>query len=464
MRRPLTILLCAAVIGLTGCQGETALSQATGKGVVRGINAISTSPEIALLIEERLVTSVTFGTVSPGVQYDDLSYVFNFEVAIPRLVPDDPNDPNSPTSWVLQTERVASLPQAIVKDVEYTFVVSGALDAPAITVWERPRSEVSEGDANFEMQLGHASPATGAFDAYILDPATAPAVGNETGSLSFGEILPLTSLAAGDYVLTLTAVGDPGNVLYQSETLTIAGGNAMLFTIFDTDANINGPALVQMANLTAGVVTQLPDINSQGTVRFHHATINLGAADIYADDPLTTPVWPDHVFREITPDIDLPNGPLPITYTTAGNIGSILIDTDVGVSPGQRRYILLIEDSTGNGELVSYVPQLRSVETQARVAIANTAQSNAIIDVYILPSGEILDDAIPLLNGLLIGVSPVNIPLLQGDYDLYITADDNKVPLAGPIPISPNFGEVWQAIVYDNALPDTVDVVLTPLP
>ncbi len=68
------------------------------------------------------------------------------------------------------------------------------------------------------------------------------------------------------------------------------------------------------------------------------------------------------------------------------------------------------------------------------------------------------------MNGLLIGVSPVNIPLLQGDYDLYITADDNKVPLAGPIPISPNFGEVWQAIVYDNALPDTVDVVLTPLP
>lgn len=464
MRRPLLIVLCAAMIGLAGCQGETALSQATGKGVVRGFNAISTSPEIAFLIEERRITSLVFGEVSARTQYDDLSYTFNFEVRIPRLVPDDPDDPNSPTSWVSEIERVASVPLTIVKDVEYTFLLSGAIDAPTITVWERPRSELGDGDANFEMQFGHASPATGAFDVYVLDPATAPAVGNEIGSLGFGETLPVTSLAAGDYVLTLTAVGDPGNVLYQSDTQTIAGGDAILFTIVDTDANSVGPTSVQLVNLTQGTSSRLPDINVDGALRFMHAAINLGAADIYADDPLTVPILANHAFGEISPDIILPDGSLPITYTTAGNVGSILIDTDVGLGRDQRRHILLIEDSTGAGELVRYFPQLRSIETQASIAIANTAQGNALVDVYLVPSGEPIDGAVPVLNGLVIGIPPITIPLFPEDYDLYVTADDDQVPLAAPITISLNFGELAQVIIYDNALPDTVDVVLTPLP
>ena len=220
-----------------------------------------------------------------------------------------------------------------------------------------------------------------------------------------------------------------------------------------------------MVNLTGGIVTRLPDANIPATLRFHHASINLGPADIYVDDPLTAPIVSAHAFRDVTPDLDMPAGALPITYTTAGNMGSILVDTDFGLNRGLRHHVIFIEDSNGVGELVRYIPDLRSVETFAKVEIANTTQSNALVDVYILQAGETIEeDTLPFLNGLVIGLSPITIPMPEGDFDIYVTPDEDKVPLAGPIPITTTPGDVWQVLIYENVDPLVVDVTVNPLP
>ena len=136
-----------------------------------------------------------------------------------------------------------------------------------------------------------------------------------------------------------------------------------------------------------------------------------------------------------------------------------------GVGLGQRRHVILIEDSTGVGELVSYTPNLRSVETIAKLLVANTTQSNTLVDVYILQAGETIEeDTLPFLNGLVIGLSPITIPMPEGDFDIYVTPDDDTVPLAGPVPITTAFGEVWQMLIYENVDPAVVDVVINQLP
>ena len=60
MKRYLLTGLLAAAIAIGGCAKESELPNPTGEGTVRAINAISTSPAINFLIEERFVAAATY--------------------------------------------------------------------------------------------------------------------------------------------------------------------------------------------------------------------------------------------------------------------------------------------------------------------------------------------------------------------------------------------------------------------
>lgn len=454
MRRALTLITCVAITALTGCHGETAFPQATGKGSVRAINAIKTAPNISFLIEERSAGTLSYGVASAGAQYDDLSYVFNFEAVL---------------AGATDRTRIASQSLDVVKDTDYTFVVTGQLASPTITLWERATPAFDEGATDFEAQVGHLSAALGDVDVYLDDPATAPALGNELGTLTFGQVLPVSTLAAGDYVLTLTAVGDPATVLFQSDTASFAAASAVLMTTFEgTDVDVS-PTIVTVTSLTAGGSTRLAEANVPTTMRFFHAALDLGDTDIYIDDPLTTPILENHAFGDVSANIDVPTGTLPVTYTSAGNIGSILVDTDIATSEGRRNYVLLVEGSDGVGQALSYLPDLRSVESQAKLGIAHTAAGTTPVDVYIVPAGESIDEANPALDNLPFGLAPVVIPLgSAGDFDIHITGEEDKIPLtdplAGQLTINVAFGDVLQIIIRETAVADVLDVAVIPLP
>ena len=123
------------------------------------INAIPTSPEIAFLIEERSLDSVAYKSNSSPERWDDLTYTFNFEIRRP-----------------LQTEstRIASRFLDVVRDVEYTFVVRGPLDAATVDLWEIPVRSFSGNETIFEMRVGHTAETLGCdmnFSVY-LPPAS----------------------------------------------------------------------------------------------------------------------------------------------------------------------------------------------------------------------------------------------------------------------------------------------------
>jgi len=219
-----------------------------------------------------------------------------------------------------------------------------------------------------------------------------------------------------------------------------------------------------MTNLNAATSTRLPDANYPATMRFIHTALTLAAADIYIDDPLTTPILANHAFGEVSADLDAPAGVLPLTYTTAGNIGSIVVDTETTVAPGLRHHVMLLENSAGEGDALAFFPNRRSVETQARIGVANTSTTHTPVDVYIIPTGETLDNASPVLNGLNRGFAPVTVPLTAGDFDLYVTADDDQVPLAGPIALGTSLGDVFDIIILENVDPAFVDVAVIALP
>ena len=449
MRPILYLVACAAMLAIGGCAKESERPVATGKANIRAINSIPGSPQINFLIEARSLGAVNYKSTSATAQYDDLSYTFNFDT---RLAGDT------------TATRVASYDLDVVADMDYTFLIGGALDSPTITLWQEPIKTFAGDEDYMSLRIGHTAASLGDVDVFFGPPGTVPVAGQALGTLSYGEYLPPMDVVEGDYVLTYTPAGDPGTILFQSDTLTFNRQTTLLLTIFDSDENDTSPWSVRLMNLVAGSAGLIADVNYPPTVRFIQASINFPDSDIYDDDPLTTPIVAGHTFRDVTGDIPMPSGTVPITYTTAGDTSMVLIDLDRDITAGAHQQYIVTHVGDAD-QLLASLPNRRSISTVARFSVVDTASNFDGLDVYIVPMGESIDDASPLFFALSVGLSPLQISLPENDFDIYVTATGDKTTVvAGPIPLSAQLGGVYDAIIYDTTDPNVADFEFIPPP
>ena len=442
-------LAVAAIVLLAGCAEESSRPVATGEGTVRAINAISTSPDFGFLIEERFLGSLSYKSASATGTWDDLEYTFNFDVLL--------------TGDVERT-RVASVFIDVEKDRDYTMVLTGAVDAPDVVVWEADIREWNGDETFYEIRFANLSNQLGPVDIYFDMPGVAPVAGNEVGTLDFGEVMPAMEVESGERVLILTPAGDPGTVLYESVTLTLLAANTYILSPFDADANDVGAVPTRVINLTTGGIGLVADASTQATARFFHTSQGMGNADIYADDPLTVPVVSNQAFGEVTGDMAIAPGDTPITYTAAGNAGSILIDVDRTFNVNVHHSLFAIRNSDGEDVLTSFIIDRRSVETQTKFTLINTTVNHPVVDVYIVLSGESIDDTFALLPSLTTLAAPFTAPILPNQYDIYVTVQNEKTVLLGPIPFDAQAGDVIEAMLIDTVDPNVPAYVIVPPP
>lgn len=447
MRKTLLIIGCIAALLLSACTGESKRPVATGKGIVRSINAIPTSPAILYFIEERSIATIEYSTVSSNFPFDNLDYIFNFEAVFPdALVP----------------RRVASSSVKVETDREYTFVITGDLAAPTIIVWDDEIREWQETETTFQSRFAHTAESLGPIDVYFAAPGTPPAAGQEAGTLAFGELLPAIDYTAGDFVYTITTAGDPNDILFNSITVSPASQIGFIITVFDSTANNPGPLTVRILNDTGGI-SSLADADISSTIRFLHASAALDPSDIYTDELLLDQIVTNHAFRDVTADIDLASGSYPFTYTSVGNVGSILFeDTKILFSDARSQLYVIGVD----GALSSFIrtPDRRSVETLVKFTFIHTAVNHPFVDLYIVEAGTDIADVFPRFFGIAANGIPRNANIDAGDLEMYLTVSADKTVIAGPVALTTTLGDVLEYLSYDNVDPATADLVLIPNP
>ncbi|MDH3533338.1 MAG: DUF4397 domain-containing protein, partial [Gammaproteobacteria bacterium] len=344
MRRTLLITGALAALLLQGCTTESAFPEATGKGTVRAINAIKTSPSISFLIEQRSIASADYKSATAPQQYDNLEYRFNFEATFPGT----------------GRERIASRFVDVIADKDYTFVVSGSLANPAVTLWEGDVRTFAETDTVFEARFAHTAAALGDIDVYFAAPGVDPALGQQVATLSFRDISPALDYSAGDYVLIYTLAGDPSAVLFTSQTVGPEARSAFIISIFDGDANTLGDVAVRFFNVAGGTL-RVADASIPPTLRFFNTSTALGTADIYLGDPgIDPPVVTGHAFGDVTGDIPIVAGANTLTYTTAGDTAVILFEEERTFAVGNHHEYYVLGETDALVAL-SNVPDRRSV-------------------------------------------------------------------------------------------------------
>lgn len=447
MRRVFLLLTCLTAIVLGACTADSSLPTATGKGSIRAINAIKTSPDFGFLIEERLIAAVSYKGSTVAARYDDLDYTFNFEVLL---------------SGNTVATRVASQFLHVIADRDFVFLISGALTNPTITLWEGDERTFDGTETVFEARFGHASESLGPVDVYLAAPGTAPAIGMEVATLLFGEVVPAVDFAEGDYVITVTAAGDPLAIRYVSDTIPFAPRNALIITVFDADANDTAPVSVR-AITAGGGSSRLPDVRFPPTARFIHASADLVAADIYDDVNLITPIVTNHQFGDTTADLDVAIGESTISYTATGSPGVPLFDsTLLNATAGTHNDVVAVGQS-GSITTSNFVADRRSVETIVKFRLFHAAANQDLIDVYVVDAGTTIDEVLPRLVQLNFGLPSFTVALDAGSFDVYLTATGDKtILLAGPVRIDPVLGDVIDMIALDTVDPATAEIRIIP--
>lgn len=442
MKRIFILLSCAAVLLLGACGKDSSLPSATGKASIRAINAIKASGEFNFLIEERLIGPAAYAAATASAQYDDLDYTFNIEVFY---------------AGETAFRRIASQFIDFEADKDYTLLVSGTLDNPALTLWVADTRTFDEGATVFEARFAHASASLGALDYYFADPAVAPALGNQVATLSFGEVSTATDLEAGDFVLTITTANDPTDVVYVSDTTTIGAQGAFIFMPFEGSAASTAPVVVRAIN-TIGNSISLPDPRFLPTIQFINASMDLGIADIYDDDLLTSLLVQDHGYLDASAELEIPADANTFYYTPAGDTTAVTLETAV-TAFSNSRYRLVASGVAGAFSGTVLIPDRRPVETYAKLLPFQVSNNFAFVDIYVVDADTSIDDVNPVLFGLAPGQLAATVRLAAGSFDIYVTEFAEKVALAGPYRIDVDLGDVVDMIVVDQTDPAVLDVL-----
>lgn len=442
-----TLLAIIAATTVAGCGGDSSLPEATGDGTVRMINAIPTSPEVGFLIEERVIGTVAYKSNSSPQSWDDLTYTFNFDI-----------------SRLQQSEatRIASQFLDVTRDVEYTFVLRGSVDAATVDVWEIPERSFSGTETIFEMRIGHAADALGSVDVYLGLESAAPDIGDLVATLAPGEVSTPADVEQDAYIVTITSAGNPADVLYQSLPTEIVANQSALVMVFEGDANDTAPVTIRIFN-ERGLSSPLTDARFPPTTRFVHATMDLGTSDIYDDAALQNRIVADLAFGDVTGDIDMAVGELTITATAPGNIGAIQFEDNLTTFAGSHLnyYFTVLADELAGAQVAV---DRRSIETIARLTFFHSASNHEFVDLYVVDAGTAIDDSFPRQIGLSYGLQTSSIGLRAGSYDIYITTAGEKTVLDGPISVEMALGDVFEAVLLDRVDPSLAEFKLFPPP
>lgn len=442
------ILCLAALLAVAGCSGDSKYPSPNGKGSVRAINAIKGSPDVAFRIEERLLEAIAYKQDSGSDRYDDFEYNFNFDVAYP-------GDSTA--------QRIASVVEKVEVDRETTFILTGDIAAPDIDIVEADIREWGASETVFEARFAHLAASLGELDFYIDDAAVPPTAGAAVATLVYGEVMPAMEIPAADYVISITTGGDPGDIVYQSSSISYPAANSYIVPIFDGDETDVAPYTVRLLGAT-GSATTLADARFRSTVRFMQASYDLPVADIYDDEMLSSRIVSSHAFGDIEAEqpINTSDG---FYYTPAGNTGAVLFDFEFASAlPLGSHYNFIVYGDDSDRQASFYTPDRRAFSTAARIQVFNAALNHPDgVDFYLLDGTEPLADATRRFSLGYPGQSAV-VNYEAGDYEIYVTPFNDKTVLDGPVTVSLELGDMLEILLLDTTDPSTLEISLVPAP
>ncbi len=321
------------------------------------------------------------------------------------------------------------------EDHERTVVATGTQANPSFTVIENEEflyGVVGVPVQDPQVQFIHTVAGIGDLDFHLTAPGD-PLLATPS-SLAFEGRTAIDSTPPGDYRLRVTPAGQPGTILYDSGTFTLASTTRTeLVAIGYFGPGGNGIRVVAIDSF--GGVGAFPEEDLPAAVRFANFAADLPSADVFLDDPMTTPAtFSDVAFEAVTPyDETLASGTTTFQITAAMAPDPVLRSHAVNVRRGAFATYYLGGTATADPPVLTgalVVDDNRVSDLRSQVRFFQASPAAGIVNVFLLAPGQSTVGATPNFRSASSGNVGI-ASLAPTDYDLVIE-DAQGANLYGP--------------------------------
>jgi hypothetical protein len=420
---------------LAGCDGE---------GVTRPpptdvafFNAAANIEAIGFFREESLEVDLAYSQGSVA-RFDSGSYDFSLDYTLVGAT---------------TPPRALTQPLTLASDVNYTFVAVAPEGDFKLIVTETDDREA--GAATARWTFIHAFPGLGALDVYvepidtILSSATPKGTVAYEGSTTF-------EFTSGIYQVWLTGSGDPNDIVFESSAQGPVAGEDQIFVVSDPGEQGTFDIVVSRIGSSA---FRLGQEGQTSELRVVQVVADRQDRDIYLDETTGTPLFAALPFGEISAYEEVPLGTHTAITTPAGNPGAEESTSTYFAGPGLRYLILVSGDTTDGIGQIFIAEDKRSISGQATVRLLNGAESFFVLHVYFAAPGADISELPPTIE-ILSPDATNRVPLIPGDYEIWVRNPITDTVLAGPLAVTMADGGFYGILVADAVGGSTVDLVL----
>jgi len=461
MRYKVSSVLIAAVLmgfAISGCSKSHGSGNGSVKPLLAAFNAASDMPDVTFLRVEEVWSSMPFASGTAYRSVDPDTYTVNFDSLLPGdATTSCQGDVNK--NGVKDTNectRVATESVNVVNGHEYLAALTGKYGALAVRVYDDTphvfdniTTDGNGVDTNLQVQIFNWSSTLGPVDVYLEPPGTNLSVTQVKATLQPGD--EYNGLVdSGDYVLTITPVGNPSSPVYTSDNVTLSQQTRVGFGIFDGTSDTTSAVRVTRFRDQGG---DLLDRRQPTLLRAANVAPSVGTVDIYAQEDYTHALFSALALNQEAQYVTLDPtwlAMLELDVTPTGNVGVLLKRDELSFTKGQRTTYFLAQTSTGAFNSLTGVDATRRLAPYAQLRTVNSFGSS--LDFYIIPHGNnVFTSTInESLSTASVGVSQQFAP---GGFDIIIAKSGTDTFVYGPQQVTLAGGGIYTiaAVPTDQA-------------
>ncbi len=441
MFRPGRLWLSGALaVALGGCGSS---NDSGGRSQLLAFNAVPDVGEITFLREEEVWTSLPYGGATSDREVDADEYIVHFETRLPdddiAVCAGDVDDDEIKDDD--ECTRIGTETINLLDDNEYVVVLLGEFENRRLLTYDKPIHEFDDEDTdedgdpedeNMEIQFFNWSNALGPVDVYLEPPGTNLSAVQVRATLDIGQDFD-TLIDKGDYVLTLTAVGDPTAEIFTSEDFELIRQTRVGMAILESSLTATSPVRVEFFRDRGG---ELLDRRAVTELRATHTSTIAGDVDIYGQGDFTAPLYSDLAVNEVSEYIEIdPTAvdDLQLDITPAGNPGALLARETITLSEGNLNTFFLIDESINSIDVLPVQDRFRRLFHYAEIRLINSF--GADLDYYVVPAGDNIFTSTPL-ETLSVGTAGILFAIEPGNYDIVLAREGTDIFVFGPLEVS----------------------------
>lgn len=392
------VLLVAAFTAFSGCNSDRD-SSSSRKARVASLRVLHASPDAG-----NVDVSVDGTVALPNVPYKTGSAYLDLSSGQRQL-----------QVLAAGTSNVAiDVTRDLGAGKKYTAIAIGRVATPIdALLLEDDTSPVAPTSAR--VRVVHAAPGAGVVDIYVTSPnadlsTTAPTLDDVPFKTASGQL----SIAAGDHRIRITA-STGGTPVYDSGTITIAGGSDLCLAALETSQGASPVTLLALTGDPAAPTAELTD--RRALVRVVHASPDAPNVDVLVDGGV---VRSNVAFRGFSPYLEAVKGARLVQVNVANTTTTAITET-LTLDATQSYTVLAVGRQAQIAALTLVDDRSAPAAGNIRLRLVHAAPTAGLVDIYVTAPDASLAASTPVLTGVDFRAASGYLERPAGTYRVRIT-------------------------------------------